>query len=413
MLSKRNLLSSILFVLLSFSSIFSQEKESKLNLFLNCNFCDQSYIKQNLEHTEFVRDEKFADVYLFFTNQRNGSGGRVYEIEIVGQNDYKEFKDKITYSTNSNTTRDESRSLMLKNIRLGLVRFWMKAGLQDKITITIKKAKPVDNIEEVDPWNNWIFGLGANGFFSGQETYSSSNLNFNVSARRITEKNKFIFRLRYGNNKQVYSFEGEPDQEYNNSNRNVTLYNVFSLNSHWSAGVFSYFGGSDYSNKSLYAKLSPAIEYNFFNYNESFKKQLTLAYRIGGDYTEYIEKTVFGKTDEFLWNHSIGLEASIRQIWGNINGSVRYESYLHDTALNQFSFNLNARVRLFKGFSFNVGGNYNITNNQINLPAGNLTVEEILLRQQQIKSGYNYFFNVGLSYTFGSMFNTVVNPRFD
>lgn len=86
---------------------------------------------------------------------------------------------------------------------------------------------------------------------------------------------------------------------------------------------------------------------------------------------------------------------------------------MHDTALNQFSFNLNARVRLFKGFSFNVGGNYNITNNQINLPAGNLTVEEILLQQQQIKSGYNYFFNVGFSYTFGSMFNTVVNPRFD
>ncbi len=400
-------------LLFTITSTFSQEKESKLNVFLNCNFCDQSYIKQNLEQAEFVRDQEFADVYLFFTNQNNGSGGRVYEIDIVGQNDYKEFKDKITYSTNSDTSRDESRSLMLKNIRLGLVRFWMKAGLQDKITITIKRSKPEDEIEEVDPWNNWIFSLGANGFFNGQETYSSSNLNFNASARRITEKNKFIFRLRYGNNKQVYKFDGEPDQIYNNSNKNITLYNVFSLDSHWSAGIFSYFGGSDYSNKSLYAKLAPAIEYNFFDYKESFKKQLTIAYRIGGDYTEYIEKTVFGETEEFLWNHSLGLESSIRQTWGNINGSVRYESYLHDTALNQFSFNLGARVRLFKGFSFNIGGNYNITNNQINLPAGNLTVEEILLQQQQIKSGYNYFFNVGFSYTFGSMFNTAVNPRFD
>ncbi|WP_347175219.1 hypothetical protein [Polaribacter uvawellassae] len=366
-----------------------------------------------MEHVEFVRDQEFADVYLFFTNQNNGSGGRVYEIEIVGQNDYKEFKGKIAFSSNSNNTRDEVRSLMLKSIRLGLIRFWLKAGLQDKITISIKKSKPEDILEEVDPWNNWIFSLGANGFFSGQETYSSSNLNFNASGRRITEKNKFIFRLRYGSDKSVYKFEGEPDQVYKNSNKNVTLYNVFSINSHWSAGVFSYFGGSDYSNKSLYAKLAPAIEYNFFDYAESFKKQLTLAYRIGGDYTEYIEKTVFGKNEELLWNHSLGIEASVKQTWGNINGAVRYESYLHDTALNQFSFNLNARVRLFKGFSFNVGGNYNITNNQINLPAGNLTVEEILLQQQQIKSGYNYFFNIGFSYTFGSMFNTAVNPRFD
>lgn len=301
----------ILILLLTISPIFSQEKESKLNIFLNCNFCDQSYIKQNLEHAEFVRDENFADVYLFFTNQQNGSGGRVYEIDIVGQNDYKEFKDKITFSTNSNTSGDEVRSKMLKNIRLGLIRFWLKAGLEDKISITIKKSKPADLLEEVDPWNNWVLSLGTNGYFNGQETYSSQNLNFNASARRITAKNKFIFRIRYGNNKSVYKFDGEPDQVYNNSNKNITLYNVFSLNSHWSAGVFSYFGGSDYSNKSLYAKLSPAIEYNFFDYKESFKKQLTLAYRIGGDYTEYIEKTVFGKTEEVLWNHSLGIEASV------------------------------------------------------------------------------------------------------
>ena len=403
----------LVILLLTLSPIFSQEKESKLNVFLNCNFCDQSYIKQNLEHAEFVRDENFADVYLFFTNQRNGSGGRVYEIDFVGQNDYKEFKDKITYSTNSNNTGDEVRALMLKNIRLGLVRYWLKAGLQDKISIVIKRTKPSDLLEEVDPWNNWIFELGSNGFFNGHETYSNSNLNFNASARRITEKNKFIFRLRYGNNKQVYKFDGEPDKVYKRVNKNVTLYNVFSLNNHWSLGVFSYFGGSDYSNKSLYAKLSPAIEYNFFDYKDSFKKQITLAYRIGGDYTEYIEKTVFGKEKELLWNHSLSLESSVRQTWGNINGSVRYESYLHDTALNQFSFNLGARVRVFKGFTFNVGGRYDITNNQINLAAGDLTVEEILLQQQQLKSGYNYRFNIGFSYTFGSMFNTVVNPRFD
>ena len=156
-----------LFVLLLFAitSIFSQEKETKLNVFLNCNFCDQSYIKQNLEHAEFVRDQKFADVYLFFTNQRNGSGGRVYEIDIVGQNNYKEFKDNIKFSTNSNTTSDEVRALMLKKIRLGLVRYWLKEGLQDKISMKIKRSKPTELLEEDDPWNNWIFELGASGNF--------------------------------------------------------------------------------------------------------------------------------------------------------------------------------------------------------------------------------------------------------
>ncbi|GGG99387.1 hypothetical protein GCM10011416_17130 [Polaribacter pacificus] len=398
---------------LSTLPVLSQENESKLNIFLNCTFCDESYIKQNLEYAEFVRDQKFADVYLFFSRQQNGSGGQVYKIDIVGQNDYKGFQNKITFSTNSDHTKDEVRGLMLRRIRLGLVRFWIKAGLQDEISITIKKSKKTNVIEEVDPWNKWIFSIGANGNFKGQETYTNQNLKFNVSARRVTEKNKFYFRVKYGNNKSIYEFDNGPDIVYNNASKDITLYSVFSLNNHWSAGVFSYFGGSDYTNKVLYAQVSPAIEYNFFDYKDSFQKQLTIVYKVGGDFTNYIEKTVFGKDQEFLWRHSLSLEGSVRQTWGNVNGSIRYDSYLHDTALNQFSFNAQARVRVFKGFSFNMGGRYNITNNQINLPAGNLTVEEILLQQQQIKSGFNYSFDFGFSYTFGSMFNTVVNPRFD
>ena len=44
---------------------------------------------------------------------------------------------------------------------------------------------------------------------------------------------------------------------------------------------------------------------------------------------------------------------------------------------------------------------------------GNVSLEELLLQQQQLQSGYNYFFNVGLSYSFGSIYNTIVNPRFN
>lgn len=411
MLTKKK--SLLVLLLLTFSSISSQEKETKINVFLNCNFCDQSYIKQNLEYSEFVRDENFADVYLFFRNQRNGGGGRIYEIDFVGQNEYKDIKDKISYSTSANNTSDEVRAKMLKNIRIGLLRYWIKAGLQDKITVTLKKPKVSDNIEENDPWNNWVFDLGARGSFNGEETKSRRKINFNASARRVTEANKFFFRLRFEDNQSVFNFDSQPDIITNNNSKNITIYNVFSLNNHWSAGFFSWAGSSDYSNKDVYVTLAPAIEYNFFDYKASFKKQLTIAYRFGANYTNYSEITVFGKKDEYLWNHSLSLKGNVRQTWGNINGSIRYESYLHETSLNQFSFNFGTRFRVFKGFSVDLGARYNITNNQINLPAGNLTLQEILLQQQQIKSGYNYSFNVGFSYTFGSMFNTVVNPRFD
>lgn len=70
------------------------------------------------------------------------------------------------------------------------------------------------------------------------------------------------------------------------------------------------------------------------------------------------------------------------------------------------------QVRLFKGFSFNVFGSLSRTRDQIYLPAGEATHEEILVRQRQLATGYQYYINFGLSYSFGSIFNNVVNPRF-
>jgi hypothetical protein len=52
------------------------------------------------------------------------------------------------------------------------------------------------------------------------------------------------------------------------------------------------------------------------------------------------------------------------------------------------------------------------TRDQLYLPAGEATTEEILVRQRQLETGYRYYLQFGLSYSFGSIFNNVVNPRF-
>ena len=41
-----------------------------------------------------------------------------------------------------------------------------------------------------------------------------------------------------------------------------------------------------------------------------------------------------------------------------------------------------------------------------------MTDEEVLLRLRRLRSGYEYNLQIGLTYTFGSIFNTIVNPRF-
>ena len=41
-----------------------------------------------------------------------------------------------------------------------------------------------------------------------------------------------------------------------------------------------------------------------------------------------------------------------------------------------------------------------------------MTDEEILLRQRELATSFQYFVSLGVSYTFGSIFSNVVNPRF-
>ena len=50
--------------------------------------------------------------------------------------------------------------------------------------------------------------------------------------------------------------------------------------------------------------------------------------------------------------------------------------------------------------------------NQLSLVKGGASTEEILLRRKQIKTQYYIFTHFSITYTFGSIYSNVVNPRF-
>ena len=49
---------------------------------------------------------------------------------------------------------------------------------------------------------------------------------------------------------------------------------------------------------------------------------------------------------------------------------------------------------------------------QLSLPRSSATDQEILLQRRELATEYQYSLSVGVSYTFGSIYNNVVNPRF-
>ncbi|MGH7471956.1 MAG: hypothetical protein ACRENP_28730, partial [Longimicrobiales bacterium] len=66
----------------------------------------------------------------------------------------------------------------------------------------------------------------------------------------------------------------------------------------------------------------------------------------------------------------------------------------------------------FRGLEVGVHGGYSWIRDQIALRKGSSDQVDVLLRRRELLTGYDYQAGIGLSYTFGSIFNNVVNPRF-
>lgn len=58
------------------------------------------------------------------------------------------------------------------------------------------------------------------------------------------------------------------------------------------------------------------------------------------------------------------------------------------------------------------GGGASLIHDQLNLVKQDLTTDEILLQRKELATQYQFFTSFGFSYTFGSIYNNVVNPRF-
>ncbi len=55
---------------------------------------------------------------------------------------------------------------------------------------------------------------------------------------------------------------------------------------------------------------------------------------------------------------------------------------------------------------------YQVVHDQLYLPAGNASLEDVLLRRRKMATGYELRLQVGFEFTFGSIYNNVVNERF-
>ncbi|MBN2028780.1 hypothetical protein JW824_00905, partial [bacterium] len=181
---------------------------------------------------------------------------------------------------------------------------------------------------------------------------------------------------------------------------------------HWSVGGSGRVFSSTTRNYDLSLTVGPAIEYNFFPYSQSTRRELRLLYRVGYEYNRYREMTIFEKMKEGLPNESLELTLELNETWGDAQISLEGAHYFPGFEKRRLTFDAELSIRLFRGFSLTLNGNYSRINDQINLVAGDATLEEILLNRRELASEYDYFISAGISFRFGSIYSNVVNPRF-
>ena len=187
---------------------------------------------------------------------------------------------------------------------------------------------------------------------------------------------------------------------------------VLSAGDHWGWGAQLSAAHSSFSNEDLTLRMAPAVEYNLFPYSESTRRQLRFLYSVGLTRLDYDQETIFLKTEEIVPDHRLVAALEVSQPWGSSRASLQIVQHLND--LSRYRINLSGGIdlRLFRGLAFNLNGGASRVRDQINLPAGDASEEEILTQQRELGTGFQYNFSVGFSYTFGSIFSNVVNPRF-
>jgi hypothetical protein len=393
-------------------TIFVRNKKRDLapRVFVDCNRCDHAFIRQEINFVNHVRDPKQAQVHVLIVDQPTGSGGRNFTLAFIGQENFVGTNHTLTYTSVQNNTAHEERVGLNRILRLGLVLYAAQTPLADQLTVTFKETATAEQLPVEDPWNNWVFDVYGSGNFSKEALQSSLNLRYGAHANRVTEQWKIRNMLYFNQNSRTFT-RGEEVISRRLDRNGLSSSVVRSITDHWSAGAFGNIYTNNFENIQSAVRLTPAIEYSFFPYQEAQRKEITLVYRAGYNRLHYFEETVFGQTEETLYNQALQLSVRLRQPWGSVFTQLSGSHFLHDMAKRRIELNTSANLRLVKGLALNFSGNFNIINDQLFLPRRGASLEDILLQQQRLATDYYIYASMGFTYTFGSIYNNIVNPR--
>lgn len=383
--------------------------------------CESDWFVTEFPYVTWTRDRLFADVQFLVTTIRMGSGAFEYTVQALGRGRFAGRADTAVVRPLPNEAEAKVRERLGREVATLLVPYVRTTPQGAHLVVAWKPPEGTSRTlspESVrDPWNFWTVELEANGFAEGESRQRFMELFGDVRARRVTER--WSSRLGYFGSYRVQRFqvagEGEALTTVTNLLRSGTAFGrvVHALGPRWSVGLAANAGFDEFRNTDLVLRAAPVIEYNVFPWREATSRQLVVAYGIGPRHFRFADTSIFGRLRETRLQHELVVATDVRQSWGSVRVSTRYASFLPESRLWNLGIDGNVSLNLVKGLSLNVGGGAAYVRDQNFLAARGQTRDEILTRQRALATNFRYFVFTGFNYTFGSIYNSVVNPRLD
>lgn len=380
-------------------------------LFVDCkDGCDEDFLKTELTFVHYVRDKELADVHMLVTTKAAGNGGKEYSLNFVGYKGFSGLVDTLRFYTLASDTDELIRRKLITTVKLGLTRYLARTplGLHARIDFPDwdEPAAP-----RVDPWDSWVFNTDISAELQGEKSGKDLKFGGSVSGSRVTQalRIRLGYFMSYAENR--FDFSGSTILSVARSEKLSSLFAI-GLGEHWSVGLFGALSSSTYDNSKLWAHVAPAVEVDLFPYSEHSRRQLPIAYRVGYIFASYFEETIYDRTNESLYLHSLSVGLDLKELWGTVHIQAEASQYLHDLTKHRIEFESKLSIRLWEGFSLWTAGTVSIVHDQLGLPKSGATPEQVLLHRKELETSYYYYGGFGISFTFGSIYSNIVNPRF-
>jgi hypothetical protein len=122
---------------------------------------------------------------------------------------------------------------------------------------------------------------------------------------------------------------------------------------------------------------------------------LTFLYQVEASHARYFDETIYFKTREALLRHTLEATLGFVQPWGDGRISVEGKAHLDDHRRHEAEIEAEVSLRLARGVSFVVEAELQRIKDQVNLPRGEATDEEVLLQRRELGTEYEYGATVG------------------